>query len=94
MDFYEKGEKVTVEILLLLVAGVINIICFLIGAKVGQTVSKGEVIEVPTVNPMKIIREHQDRKQAEKEQERIDVIMRNIESYDGTSRGQEEIPGR
>lgn len=69
-----------------------NIVCFIIGAKVGQTVSKGETIETPTLNPMKAIREHREREEAEREQSRIDTLMRNIEAYDGTANGQEDIP--
>ena len=80
------------EILLLLVVGALNIACFFIGAKVGQQASKGETIELPKVNPMKAIQEHQDRKQAKAEQERYDAILRNIENYDGTDRGQEDVP--
>ena len=80
------------EILLALVVGTLNIVCFFIGAKVGQTVSKGETLETPTINPMKAIREHQERKAAEEEQSRIDIIMRNIERYDGTESHQEDVP--
>ena len=80
------------EILLILTIGALCIVCFFIGAKVGQTVAKGEKIEAPTLNPMKAIQEHQARKQADNEQDRIDTIMRNIERYDGTSSGQEEVP--
>lgn len=80
------------EILLLLVAGAINILCFMIGAKVGQTVQKGEKIELPSVNPFKAEQERQNRKQAEREQEKLDVTLRNIECYDGTARGQEDVP--
>ncbi|MBR2388186.1 MAG: hypothetical protein IKB02_05400 [Clostridia bacterium] len=80
------------EILIILTVGTLNIACFFIGAKVGQTVAKGEKIEAPSLNPMKAVKEHQAKKQAEAEQERIDTIMRNIESYDGTSRGQEDVP--
>lgn len=69
-----------------------NIVCFTIGAKVGQAVSKGETIETPTLNPMKAIREHREREEAEREQSRIDTLMRNIEAYDGTSSGQEDVP--
>lgn len=79
-------------ILLLVIASASNIVCFGIGAKIGQKVSKGKTIETPTLNPMKAVRERQDRKQAEAEQERLDAIMRNIESYDGTPRGQEDVP--
>lgn len=82
------------EVLLLLVMGACNIACFFIGAKVGQTVSRGEKVEMPSLNPISALREHEDKKQAKIEQERLDAILRNIEGYDGTSRGQEDIPGR
>lgn len=82
------------EALLLLVMGLTNITCFVIGAKVGQAVSKGKEIETPTINPVKAYREREAKKEAQMEQDRIDTIMRNIEGYDGTSRGQEDVPGR
>lgn len=66
--------------------------CFIIGAKVGQAVSKGEDIKLPSVNPMEAIREHQEKKEAQREQDRYDTILRNIESYDGTSTHQEDVP--
>lgn len=82
------------QILTLVACGILNILCFYIGAKVGQTVVKGETIEAPTVNPLKIAQENRDRKEAEIEQNRLDTIMQNIESYDGTGRGQQDVPGR
>jgi hypothetical protein len=80
------------EILLILAVSALNIVCFFVGAKVGQTASKGETIKTPTLNPLKLARERIDKKEAEMEQERFDTIMRNIESYDGTGRGQEDVP--
>lgn len=80
------------EILLALVVGTLCIVCFFVGAKVGQQVSKGEPIETPTLNPMKLIQEHQEKKAAEEEQNKIDTIMRNVERYDGTTNGQEDVP--
>lgn len=79
------------EIILILVVGILNIGCFFIGAKVGQKVVKGEPIEIPSLNPMKAYREAQDRKQAEREAERNEMIMQNIEVYDGTSAGQKDV---
>jgi hypothetical protein len=67
-------------------------VCFLIGAKVGQQVSKGEAIKTPTLNPMQLIREHQERKQAEYEKSKRDIILQNIESYDGTPNRQADVP--
>lgn len=80
------------ELLLILVTGAISIVCFTVGAKVGQAASKGERIEVPKPEPMKAIREHQDRKQARAEQDRYETIMHNIDTYDGTEVGQKDVP--
>lgn len=82
------------EIVLVLAVGAMCICCFMVGAKVGQTVSKGEDIKLPTVNPLELYREHEQKKEARAEQERIEVIMRNIEAYDGTADRQEDVPGR
>lgn len=82
------------EVLLLLVMGVVNITCFMIGAKVGQTAVKGEEIKLPTVNPMELVREHQEKRVAQEERDKVETILRNIESYDGTAYGQEDVPGR
>ena len=80
------------EVLLLFVMS--NILCFMIGAKVGQTVTKGEKVELPNLDPMKAARERQERRKAEKEQDALDAIMHNIDSYNGTAEGQKDIPGR
>jgi hypothetical protein len=80
------------EALLLLVMGLTNIACFMIGVNVRQKVDKGEEVKLPTVNPMEAVRAHQERKEAEKEKNRVETILRNIDAYDGTSRGQEEVP--
>lgn len=79
------------DILTILAIGTLNVVCFFIGAKVGQKVVKGEPIELPSLNPMKAYREAQDRRQAEREAERNDIIMQNIEAYDGTSAGQKDV---
>ena len=82
------------EIALVFAVGAISIISFVIGAKVGQKVSKGEDIEIPSVNPSRIARNMRERKEEKAEQSKIETIMRNIESYDGTSNGQVEVPRR
>ena len=76
---------------LLAIASVTNIACFVVGAKVGQKVSKGETIETPAVNPMEVYRKHQAQKEAEREKNMYDTILRNIDNYDGTGYGQEEV---
>ena len=80
------------EILLILITGTLCVVCFLIGAKVGQTVARGEEVKLPTLNPIEVIRERKDKKEAEWEQDRINTILQNVESYDGTANGQKEVP--
>ena len=82
------------EALTILVMGFVCMACFLMGAKVGQKVVKGEPIETPNVNPIKAVKEHNAKKEAEMERHRMEVILGNIESYDGTAKGQEDVPGR
>ena len=80
------------EALLIAVVALSNILCFMIGAKVGQAVVKGEKVELP--NPAKTAREHKQRKEAEQVQSRYDTIMQNMENYDGSSVGQKDVPRR
>lgn len=78
-------------ILILAITGILCCICFYIGAKVGQTVIKDREINLPTVNPLKSMREYEERKEAEKKQEQLNTILQNIECYDGTSNGQKDV---
>lgn len=79
------------EVLTILAMGFVCMACFLAGAKLGQTVTKGEDIKLPSFNPFQAVREHKARKEAEVEQDRYDTIMQNIEKYDGTSVGQVDV---
>lgn len=78
-------------ILTILLTGTLCCVCFIIGAKVGQKVSKGEAVELPSVNPIRAIKESREQKEAEMEQDKLDTILRNIERYDGTGKGQEDV---
>lgn len=84
------------EVLLIAVlALVIWFICmasFLLGAKLGQQTKKGEEINIPSVNPLQAVRENKAKKVAEMEQDKFDKILQNIEKYDGTTKGQEDVP--
>ncbi len=79
-------------ILLLALVGTLNIVCFFIGAKVGQAVSKGEKIETPELNPVTLYKAHREHKEAEREKDKLEVILGNIERYDGTEFGQQDVP--
>lgn len=79
------------DVLLFAVMAASNIVCFVIGAMIGQRAAKGKEIKLPSVNPLEAFREQQSKKEAEMEQDRFNTIMRNIENYDGTGRGQEDV---
>lgn len=79
------------NILMILAIGALNIACFFIGAKIGQKIVKGEEIKAPEITIPTPIRDYRKKKQAEYEQDRIDTILQNIESYDGTSVGQKDV---
>lgn len=81
------------EIIVLLAAmGIVNTLCFMIGAKVGQQVAKGENVEMPSVNPLKAVRDHKAMVAAEHRQTKNETIMQNIDAYNGTPYGQKEVP--
>ncbi len=78
--------------LLIAAVGTLNIACFLIGVNVGQKTSKGEMVEITVPDPMQAIRDRREQKAAEKEQERDNIILLNINDYDGTEMGQRDVP--
>ena len=80
-------------IILVISIGIMNILCFFIGAKVGQKVIKGEDIKLP--NPIKAIEETKEtwefKKEQEEENERLQIELENINNYNGTPLGQKDI---
>ena len=79
------------NILMLLCLGALNIVCFFVGAKIGQKVVKGEEIKAPEITLPTPIQDYRKKKQEEAEQNKIDTIMQNIEAYNGTSAGQKDV---
>lgn len=84
------------EILLIITVSVINITCFLIGSKIGT----GK--EVKVSSPITVYREYKEKKEeaketeremeaAKREREKLEAIERNLNRYDGTGAGQEDI---
>ena len=80
------------EVLLLAVMAAANIVCFMVGAKVGQTVSKGEEVKLPAVNPLEVYNEHKAKRELDRERIRKATIRENIDNYNGTAEGQKDIP--
>ena len=81
-------------VLILAVAGAINLLCFVIGVKTAQKVWKGEEVEISMPNPITAISAREERREAKAEQERMATILQNIENYNGTELGQKDVPGR
>ena len=80
------------EAIILLIVSTSNIICFFLGAKIGQRVVNNQPVRIIDKSPIESIREKQDSKELKKQQEIDDVIKHNIDVYDGTSLGQKDIP--
>lgn len=74
----------------IIIVSVLNIVCFLIGAIVGQRVLERKPV---IINPVKEIKEHIIEQEVSKEDQRFQDIMDNIDVYDGTSIGQKKIGG-
>lgn len=83
------------EILIILVVCFANILCFYIGARIGQKIIRDEDVTLP--NPVTEVQEqmqeYREKRKAKEDQEQLDVILANIERYDGTAYGQQDVPG-
>lgn len=80
------------EILILIISvGAMNVLCFLIGAKTGQKVVKGEEVTLPNLNPIEAVRTYEETRQQKKEEDNFNTMLENIEAYDGTSIGQKDF---
>lgn len=71
-----------------------NVACFIIGVKTGAAVAKGEEFKLAELPRAFDHTKRQDELEADLEMQQLDVILQNIESYDGTSYGQKDLPRR
>jgi thiaminase len=83
-------------ILAMVVMAVACITCLMLGVKIGQSAAKGEEIEFSIPNPVEYWQEHHQQKEAQKEAQReaekVNAILSNIDSYDGTGANQQDVP--
>ena len=82
----------TDTLILIVSIGIMNVLCFFIGAKVGQKVVRQEPIEMPKIQPIKAIREHNENREVVRIQEKDRILSENIDNYNGTSLGQQDLP--
>lgn len=82
-------------IIICTIFGVFLIVSFVIGARVGQKIVKGEEVKLTPPNPITVVKEHHESKELQKEldreQEKLQIMMENIENYDGTGTRQQVI---
>lgn len=76
-------------ILLIAITSTLNIVCFFIGAKVGQKVVNNEPLEIPT--PIKMYEDYKERAERKKELEEMKINLENIDNYTGDAIGQKDI---
>lgn len=79
-------------IIILVIAAVLSAGSLIIGIVIGQRLGRGEAIRVPELDPTRVIQSRAEKAAQKAEDERMAVILRNLERYDGTSYGQEEVP--
>lgn len=77
-------------IMLVFMTGLFCVLSFLIG--VLSALGKSRI----TLNPVEAYKEHKEQKQQQEEhnlqQKQLEIMLENIENYDGTSTGQKDIP--
>jgi hypothetical protein len=79
-------------VIITIVVALANIACFMIGVKTGMAVAKDEPIELPKIRAFDYTKKaDKEQREAESERNRVETILRNIENYDGTGLGQEDV---
>ena len=77
----------------LIVFGIFIMSSFIIGVILGQKLNRNEKIEV---NPVKAIEDYKEereyKREIQQEQTKLDIMLENIDNYDGTGIGQKNIP--
>ena len=79
-------------ILISILISTINLLCFYFSIRIEQKAAKKEEIKIEGLNPVKVIDTINQSKEDKKEQERMRIIAENIDNYDGTGLGQQDIP--
>lgn len=78
-----------------IITALVAVFCYTLGLKNGQKVINNEPIETPKIEPVKaikkIVAENKQSKALNKEYEKIQTILQNIDAYDGTAKGQKKV---
>ena len=74
---------------IMVITGTFCIVCFYIGAKVGQNVAIGKEIKLP--NPVTATADYIAEKESRSYQKEVETMLENIDIYDGTEVGQKDV---
>jgi hypothetical protein len=79
------------EGIIILVTGSLVITAYTLGLRIGQKLSKGEVINIKELNPIQMVSRKMDEQTMNEELEKLNKVLDNIENYTGDSKGQKEV---
>ena len=79
-------------ILFCCVFGLFILASYTLGLRNGQKLAKKEEITMPDMNPVTAISKQIETVEQKKKQKVLDIMMSNIDNYDGTGLGQKDIP--
>jgi hypothetical protein len=74
----------------MLMMGIFMLLAFLVGVKTAQKVQNNEIVEIPS--PIKVVEEIKEHREQKEREKSFDVMLENIDNYDGTDIGQKDIP--
>ena len=82
------------EILILIgIISILNLVCFYIGAVIGQKVTNKEKLTPTFKTPTELIQNHSSQKEYKNQNEKYKIIESNIDSYDGTTKKKKKLGG-
>lgn len=73
-----------------LISTILTIGAFLLGVNIGIKIKREEKIEIIPNIPKKI-KEHKETKKEQEEINKFNIILSNIENYDGTTQNQKAV---
>lgn len=78
-------------VLLAIIISLGNIMCLFIGINTAQKLIKKEDVKLPNLNPIEMVKDYKESKKIEEENSKFNIIMNNIDNYDGTGANQKEV---
>lgn len=70
-------------ILIIVSVGIMNVLCFFIGARVGQKVVNKEEIKLPNINPIAAVKQYEKNKKIEEADKKYKEDLEAINNYNG-----------